>query len=131
MSVYAITDTTSAQYQFINSGAVTICDDGLLRDQYGYVGIALGSYYADAIGERFIVTFEDGTQAKFITVEKKADKDTINGANHGSDGSMIEFVIDVELARNAYPDAIVMGSFDYTNEYDGNIIKIEKVIGNY
>lgn len=131
MSVYAITDTTSAQYQLINSGEIQICDDGLLRDEYGYVGVAIGSYYADNIGDRFIITFEDGSQVKIIVVDMKADKDTINGANHITDGSMIEFVIDVELANESYPDAIIMGDFNWTEEYSGNISKIEKVIKNY
>lgn len=131
MSVYAITDTTSAQYQLINSGEIQICDDGLLRDEYGYVGVAIGSYYADNIGDRFIITFEDGSQAKIIVVDMKADKDTINGANHITDGSMIEFVIDVGLANESYPDAITMGDFNWTEEYSGNISKIEKVIKNY
>lgn len=131
MSVYAITDTTSAQYQLINSGKIQICDDGLLRDEHGYVGVAIGSYYADNIGDRFIITFEDGSQAKIIVVDMKADKDTINGANHITDGSMIEFVIDVKLANESYPDAITMGDFNWTEEYSGNISKIEKVIKNY
>lgn len=131
MSVYAITDTTSAQYRLINSGEIQICDDGLLRDEYGYVGVAIGSYYADNIGDRFIITFEDGSQVKIIVVDMKADKDTINGANHITDGSMIEFVIDVELANESYPDAIIMGDFNWTEEYSGNISKIEKVIKNY
>ena len=131
MSVYAITDTTSAQYQLITSGAIQICDDGLLRDEYGSVGVAIGSYYADNIGDRFIITFEDGSQAKIIVVDMKADKDTINGANHITDGSMIEFVIDVKLANESYPDAITMGDFNWTAEYSGNISKIEKVIKNY
>ena len=131
MSVYAITDTTSAQYRLINSGEIQICDDGLLRDEYGYVGVAIGSYYADNIGDRFIITFEDGSQVKIIVVDMKADKDTINGANHITDGSMIEFVIDVKLANESYPDAITMGDFNWTEEYSGNISKIEKVIKNY
>ena len=131
MSVYAITDTTSAQYRLINSGEIQICDDGLLRDEYGYVGDAIGSYYADNIGDRFIITFEDGSQVKIIVVDMKADKDTINGANHITDGSMIEFVIDVKLANESYPDAITMGDFNWTEEYSGNISKIEKVIKNY
>ena len=131
MSVYAITDTTSAQYRLINSGEIQICDDGLLRDEYGYVGVAIGSYYADNIGDRFIITFEDGSQVKIIVVDMKAGKDTINGANHITDGSMIEFVIDVGLANESYPDAITMGDFNWTEEYSGNISKIEKVIKNY
>lgn len=124
-----VTDRSSPQYQLLHSGEVTVCDDGLLRDKEGYIAVALGSYYSQNIGDRFIVTFEDGDTAKFIVCDEKADGDTINGANHRSDGSMVEFIISVDLAKQSYRDSIVMGNFDYSAEFNGNIIKIEKVVG--
>lgn len=131
MDYKCITDKSSAQYKLIYSDEIKVCNDGLLRDDKGYVGVALGSYYADKVGDRFIVTFEDGSKAKFIVLDMKADKDTNGGANHKIDNSMIEFVIDTNMAQQTYPEAIRDGNFNSTNEYDGNIVKIEKVIKNY
>lgn len=123
-----ITSKTSAQYKLIHSDKIEICSDGLLRDKDGFIGVALGSYYSQKIGERFILTFEDGHKVKVITCDAKADKDTINGANHKSDGSMIEMVIDVDKAKNHYSLAIQMGDFNYAEEFQGNIVKIEKIV---
>lgn len=128
MSYRAITDRSSAQYKLIHSEEITVCTDGLLRDSKGYVAVALGSYYSQSIGERFIVTFDNGNTAKFITCDQKADKDTINGANHASDNSMVEFIIDVGLAKQSYKKAISMGDFNYTKQFNGNIVNIEKVV---
>lgn len=129
MSYKAITNKSSAQYKFIHSDKIKVCSDGLLRDKDGYIGVAFGSYYQDKIGDRFIVTFEDGKKQKFVAVDQKADKDTINCANHKTDGSMIEFVIDISKAKKTYKTAICMGNFDYADDFSGNIIKIEKVVG--
>lgn len=131
MDYRCVTDTTSSQYQLINSEEINVCDDGLLRDQYGYIGVAMGSYYVDNVGDRFVATFEDGSKAKFIILDLKANKDTVNGANHISDGSMMEFVIDTQKAKNTYNMAITMGDFDYSDAFNGNVVKIEKVIKNY
>lgn len=124
-----ITDITSDQYKLIRSGIISICEDGLLRDQDGYIAIAIGSYYSKKIGDRFIITFDNGKQAKFIVCDEKADKDTINGSNQKFDKSMIEFIIDVNLAKSGkYSDAIVSGNFNSCEEFNGNIIRVEKII---
>lgn len=125
----AVTDRTSSQYKLMHSNKIKVCSDGLLRDKDGFIGVALGSYYSKKIGERFILTFENGREIKVITCDAKADKDTINGANHKSDGSMIEMIIDTDKARKSYPLAIKMGNFDYTKDFQGNIVKIKKIVG--
>ena len=128
MDYRAITDTTSAQWQLLNSGKINVCDDGLLRDNDGYIGIAIGSYYCDYIGERFVVTLEDGKKIPVISVDFKSDLDTHDGANHIVDSSMIEFVIDTDIASYYYESAIIHGNFDAEEEFRGNIVKIEKVM---
>lgn len=131
MDYRCVTDTSSSQYKLIYSDEITVCEDGLLRDKYGYIGVALGSYYANCVGERFVITFENGNKEKFIVLDMKADKDTVNGANHSSDGSMMEFVIATNKTKDSYPLAMKMGDFDYVSNFNGNIIKIEKVVKNY
>ena len=128
MDYRAITDKNSYQYKLIHSEKISICSDGLLRDKNGFIAVALGSYYSTKIGERFIITFENGNKIKVITCDAKADKDTINGANHKTDGSMIEMIIDVSKAKKYYPMGIKMGDFNYEEGFQGNIIKIVKVV---
>lgn len=128
MDYRAVTDKSSAQYKLMHSNKITVCSDGLLRDKDGFIAIALGSYYSTKIGERFIITFENGNKIKVITCDAKADKDTINGANHKTDGSMIEMIIDVNKAKKYYPMGIKMGDFNHEEGFQGNIIKIVKVV---
>lgn len=128
MDYRSITDTTSSQWKLLNSGNIIVSNDGLLRDADGYIGIAIGTYYCDMVGERFIITLDSGNEIHAIVVDIKADKDTFDGANHKVDSSMIEFVIDIDQASNYYKKAIVLGNFDAEDEFHGNIVKIEKIV---
>lgn len=128
MDYRKITNISSAQWKLIHSDEIRVCSDGLLRDEDGFIGVAMGRYYQTSIGDRFIVTLDTGNKLKLISVDQKADCDTINGANHKTDNSMVEFVIDVDKARNTYKIDIVMGNFNYSEEFHGNIVKIEKVV---
>jgi len=127
MDYRKITCTSSRQYKLINSDEIIICDDGLLRsDDYKYVGVAIGSYYG-TVGDKLIVTLDTSKTINIIVVDEKADKYTKGkkGANHITDGSMIEFVVDTNKL-----DKGVLYSGDMSNipGYEGNIVKIERVI---
>lgn len=126
MDYKCITDSSSPQYKLIYSGSIQVCSDGLLRSEE-YIGVALGSKFG-AIGDKFIVTLDNGKQFKAIKIDEKADQDTIDGCHHASDGSLIEFVIDTNLAKQSYSSAIVMGDFDYIDLFNGSIIKIERMV---
>ena len=126
MSYKAITDKTSKQYKLLNSGILKN-NNGLLTTDDGYVAVALGSRFG-GIGDRFVITFDNGKSFKAIKVDEKADKDTSNKCHHVSDGSLIEFVIDTKLSRQSYPLAIKMGNFNYVDQFHGNVVKIEKEI---
>ena len=43
------------------------------------------------------------------------------------DGSIIELIVDVAEAKKYNPLAIKMGNFDYCEELNGEIIKIERL----
>lgn len=129
MDYRKITSKSSAQYQLLYSGEIIFCDDGLLKDKDGYVAVAIGSRYSKKIGDRFIVTFDNGKQQKLIAVDHKADKDTYGGSNAKADTSMIEMIVDISKCRNSeYAKAIYDGDFNSHPDFEGNIIKIEKVI---
>lgn len=57
--------------------------------------IALGTYYVDYIGQRFNITFEDGSKVKAVVGDVKWDDGTdAKRQYHLCDGSIVEFIID-------------------------------------
>lgn len=129
MPYQKITDKTSPQYQLINeSGLIFIGEDGLLYSNDGYIGVALGSNYGQ-IGDKFIIQFDNKRELKVIKLDEKADKDTVNGCYHRSDNSMVEVLVDKDVAAKAYPLAInVWGDFNYSDKFNGEITNVLKVI---
>ena len=62
----------------------------------------LGSFYG-TIGDRFYFTLDSGVVLPVIKIEEKADKDTdASGCYHLSDGSVMEFVIDSDIANDYF-----------------------------
>jgi len=126
MDYRCVTSIGSAQYKLIHSDQVTVGSDGLLYCGE-YIGAAIGSRYG-SVGDKFILTMSDGRQVKIISLDEKADKDTVDNCHHRSDGSLVEFVINTNGVRNAYPMAIKMGNLDYIPKLSGNVVKIQKVL---
>ena len=109
----------------MHDGTIQIGNDGLLYCGE-YVSVALGSRFGNT-GDKFIITLDTGESFKAIKGDEKADKDTANHCHHLSDGSLVEFIIDTNLARQSYPDCIRDGSFNSCDKFKGNIIKIAKI----
>ena len=128
MDYRAITDVTSLQYQYIHSDNITIGENGLLYNGE-YIGVALGSRFGK-IGDKFIVTLDTGKKIKVVKIESKADKDVYNNCHHKNDGSVVEFVIDRDKFALHYSMADTMGDANYIDEFNGSVVKIQKVVEN-
>lgn len=125
MDYKKITDKTSKQYQLIKK--LNKCTDGLLRDEEGYIAVALGSQYGN-IGDRFIVKLSTGKEVRVIKADEKADEDTVNGCYHKVDKSMIEIIVIKGVFEKYYNKAAIMGDFNYSDIFNGSIIEIYKVV---
>lgn len=122
MSYKAITSKSSAQYKYIKAN-MSVNDKGLLVDKDGYIGIALGSAF-NSIGSKYIITLDTGIVLKVVKVESKSDKHTFNGCQQRWDTSVIEFVLDIDIARKHYN---LQGNMNINNEFKGKIESIEVV----
>lgn len=124
-----ITNTSSPQYSYIRQH-MTVCEDGFLRDKYGNIGVALGSYFGE-IGTMYQFVLDTGIVINAVKIEKKADKHTINGYHHKIDNSIIEFVIHADseaLQKHMYPNGYIwQGNFDNCPDFNGKISKIYKI----
>lgn len=103
---------------------------GLRRYGDDYV-VALGSYYADHIGDRFKITLESGEEFTAVVGDFKADvhTDASNRYTPMSNGrkNVLEFIVDTKcLDRKAK----LMGDISYVDGFLGNVLSIEKVEKN-
>ncbi|MFV0479596.1 MAG: hypothetical protein ACK5LZ_03380 [Anaerorhabdus sp.] len=131
MSYKAITSTTSKQYKFIYSEMTVDELTGLLYDEDGFIGVALGSSFGE-IGTRYYFTLDTGITLPVVKVDAKASVDAPNGCSHSADASVLEFVIDTTIAgeyfgvsNNGY---VNQGNFNNDERFEGEIIGIELVL---
>lgn len=132
MDYRATTDRSSKQYWFIHDNLTVDEKTGFLYDEYGFIAVALGSYYGE-IGDRYYVTLENGTTIPVVKAEEKADQDTDStGCYHLCDYSVIEFVIDKNYAINYFGqisnEYVLDGNYNNHSLFKGAITKIEQVI---
>ena len=71
-------------------------DKGFRRVGRRYM-IALGTYYADYIGQLFIITFSDGTIIECIIGDVKADIHTDKTHRYSGSDNIVEFIIDLDV----------------------------------
>lgn len=73
--------------------------DGFRKIGIWYM-IALATFYAKYIGQKFIIEFADGTQLNCIVGDVKADKHTDSkNQYHLCDKSIVEFIVDTEIMQ--------------------------------
>lgn len=131
MSYKAVTSTRSKQYRFIHSEMTVDEVTGLLYDEDGFIGVALGSSFGE-IGTRYYFTLDTGIVLPVVKVDAKASVDAPNGCSHSKDASVIEFVIDSEIAGEFFGvggnGLVNHGNFNNDDRLRGKIEKIELVL---
>lgn len=130
MDYRAITNTASAQYKLIHSDAITICEDGFLRDADGFIGVAMGSKFGP-IGSRYVCHLDNDKEIKVIKIEAKADQHSISGFCGYTAYDIIEFVIDTKttwMQQNKWGNGYIFsGNFNNCDMFKGKIVSIDKV----
>lgn len=133
MDYKLIDDKTSRQYQYIKKYMTVDEETGMLLDEQGFIGAALGSHFGE-IGTRYYFTLESGIVLPIVKVEEKSDNDTVKGCYHASDKSVIEFVIDTKIAKKFFKgkdkNVIKTGNFNDDENFAGKILSVEKLVEN-
>ena len=122
MSYKAITNTHSKQYQ-LQRQAVTDPATGI-RTIDGDYCVAIGSGWGCVIGDRILVTLQNGKTFNAIVADAKADAHT-NSDNKTTiyDGSVVEFVVDIRaLPRNVR----ISGNVGTLDQFSGGVVSITK-----
>lgn len=124
MDYRAITNKKSPQYKLQNDCWTD--ENGLRRCGDDYV-IAVGSYYADYVGERLDIILASGETFTAVVGDFKADSHTDDTHRYTamSNGgkNVIEFVVDVSSLD---AKARRMGDISYINGFDGDIESIRE-----
>ncbi|MFV0550383.1 MAG: hypothetical protein ACK5L6_00470 [Anaerorhabdus sp.] len=131
MPYTAITAKNSKQYKYIESHMTVDQTTGMLYDEDGFIGAALGYSFGE-IGSRYYFTLDTGIVLPIVKVDAKASADAPNGCSHAADASVIEFVIDSTIASEYFgagPTGLVkQGNFNNDTRFKGSITKVEKVL---
>lgn len=123
MDYRTITSRSSKQYKIQELAYTDI--NGLRRFDVYFI-VATGSYYYD-VGDLLRVELDTGEDFLAIKGDMKADIHTDKNNQIAHDGSVVEFIVDVnELDKTVKK----MGDVSYISGLKGNVIKIEK-IGEY
>lgn len=132
MDYRATTDPTSPQFAYMRDYMHVDDKTGFLLDDEGFIGVALGSFYGQ-IGDRYYFTLDSGIVLPVVKIEEKADRDTdSSGCYHLSDGSVMEFVIDSDIANDYFGHYnngyVLQGNYANHKMFRGNFVKVEKVL---
>lgn len=120
MDFRAITNKRSMQYA-LQQEAETDPATGI-RMKDGCYLVALGTFYAQSVGERFRITLSSGVRFDAMTGDIKADAHTDPLHQHRN-GNIVEFIVDT---RKISRTCRVMGDMSYAG-FDGRIASIEKL----
>lgn len=130
MDYKLITDKSSSQYKFIQENC-KISGNGFLMVDDEWYCVALGNYFSDNIGTKYIVTLDSGKQIKIVKTEIKDNLHTCDlNYQHKIDGSVLEFLLDIsklqdKRTQNGY---LWNGNLNNIDEFKGNIVRIERMV---
>lgn len=129
MDYRAITNKQSSQWKHIQDHMTVDQETGLLLDEDGFIGVALGYVFGD-IGSRFYFELSNGQTLPVVKIDAKASVDAPNGCQHSEDSSVIEFVIDKDIAGQYFGTSggyVSSGNFNNIDMFKGSIVSVEKV----
>lgn len=92
----SITDKTSAQYALLQTSSVD--QQGFMRLGESYL-VAMGTYYAQYIGQNLTITLSTGVSFDVVIGDIKDDKNTIDGMVCKANNSVVEFIIDRSVMK--------------------------------
>lgn len=122
-----ITHTESDQYKYIHEHMTIDSKTGLLYNEDGFIGAALGFSFGD-IGSEYYFILDSGVILPIVKVDSKGG--AVNGCSMTSDSSVIEFVIDTDIAMNYFGSTngyASNGNFNNCIDLAGSIVDVEKV----
>ena len=126
-----ITDETSKQYQLIQKRLKVDSKTGLLYDRDGFLAVALGYTFGE-VGTRYYFTLDSGIVLPLIKTDEKDPKDASNGCEVDINGTVIEFVLDSDIALNYFGTIsnglILDGNLNNSPYFKGSIQRIERII---
>ena len=120
MDYRVLTNPRNGQYA-LQQKAYT--DEQGFRIYDGCYMVALGTYYAQSVGQRFRITLEGGRSFMAITGDIKSDAHTDSLHQHRQ-GNIVEFIVD---QRRISKTCRRMGDMSYAG-FSGRIISIEKIL---
>lgn len=120
MDYRTLSDKTSLQYD-LQQQAYTDSLTGIRMVNNRYL-IAVGSYYTTEIGVYLDVILKNGTVIQCILGDVKNDKHTDSTNRQNPNGSVIEFIVDVNILNSVVKQ---QGDISYVNEdFEGEIDSI-------
>ena len=123
MDYRKITNTSSRQWH-LQQLAYTD-SEGFRKFNDSYL-VAVGTYYADAVGKEFRITLDSGIVFHAMAGDIKQDIHTdANNQYVPINGNIVEFIVDVDKL-----DELTKKLGNVSNSgFEGSIIKIEEVVG--
>lgn len=122
MDYRCITDRTSKQWE-IQKTAITDNETGI-RMCGEYYLVALGSYYTQNCGEKFIIRLSSGKEFKVMIGDLKADAHTNSTHQYSQNGNIIEFIVDTYKISKLSKQ---MGDISCSG-FEGTITSIIKIL---
>ena len=119
MDYRKITDRKSSQYHLQK---IAHTDINGFRRFGGYFLVAMGSYYAQEIGQTYEITFFTGQSIKVMIGDAKRDKDCVKGMYCRVNKSIVEFIVDTKVMSDK---ALESGDMSYF--FEDKIVQIREV----
>lgn len=130
MDYSCITDDTTMQWELQQKAYTN--EYGLRKIGTDYC-VAVGSYYSETIGERFKITLDNDNEFTVIISDLKKDEHTDSSNRYSPvydengefySANVLEFIVDTDQLHSM---VTTLGTVSYYNEFEGNIVSIEKI----